>query len=300
MKRKVIQLAGKTLVVSIPSKWAGKYRVKKGDEVEVEEMENRLVISSDKELNSDLTSIDISGTSPMIKRILGALYKTGYDEAEIKFTSTEELETALQVIKDEFIGFEVVKRGKNSLHVKNVATIQYAEFDNVLRRIFLVTLSMAEEGEEAIRANDMRQLKSIIFMDLDVNKYADFCRRILNKKGYSQFRKTPPLYYIVEEMEKTADAVRDMCACALEIKPSSNALLLFHDVAEFIRAFYEIYYSFELKKIPDFGKKRAILKEKILEAIKKSKANDSVLLLHAYIAVESCFNMNGALMAMNF
>ena len=35
IKRKVIQLAGRTLVVSLPSKWAKKHNVQKGDEIVV-------------------------------------------------------------------------------------------------------------------------------------------------------------------------------------------------------------------------------------------------------------------------
>ncbi len=301
MKRKVIQLAGKTFVVSLPNKWATKYNVKKGDELDVEESQYRLVISTKTELNSSSSVIDISGTSPMIKRILGALYKTGYDEVEIKFTTPEELETALNVIKDEFVGFEVIIKSEGSLYVKTVATIQNTEFDNVLRRIFLVLLSMGEEGIKALKDNNQQQLKSVVLMDLDINKYADFCRRILNKTGYFQFSKTPPLYYIVEELEKTADAVRDMCAYALESreKPSQNVLTLCSDTVALIRAFYEIYCSFNLKKLAGFGAKRDAIKKKNRELFVKSNPHDAIFLLHAYTVLETCFNMNGALLAIN-
>ena len=47
MKRKVIQLAHSTAVISLPSKWVKKYGVKKGDEIEVGEEESRLIVTAE-------------------------------------------------------------------------------------------------------------------------------------------------------------------------------------------------------------------------------------------------------------
>ena len=46
MKRKVIQIAESTQLVSLPRKWALKYGVKKGDEVDVLEEGNKIVVST--------------------------------------------------------------------------------------------------------------------------------------------------------------------------------------------------------------------------------------------------------------
>ena len=37
MKRKVINISGNCMMVSLPAKWVAKHNIKKGDEVEVEE-----------------------------------------------------------------------------------------------------------------------------------------------------------------------------------------------------------------------------------------------------------------------
>jgi len=46
MKRKIIQTAGKTMVVSLPSAWVKKYGIKKGEEVEVEERGAEISVST--------------------------------------------------------------------------------------------------------------------------------------------------------------------------------------------------------------------------------------------------------------
>ena len=45
MKRKVIQIADSTQLISLPRKWAQKFNIKKGDELEVEEHDNKIVVS---------------------------------------------------------------------------------------------------------------------------------------------------------------------------------------------------------------------------------------------------------------
>jgi len=43
MKRKVSQIGPATLMVSLPSKWAKQFGVKKGSELEIEEKGNKLL-----------------------------------------------------------------------------------------------------------------------------------------------------------------------------------------------------------------------------------------------------------------
>ena len=47
MKRKLVKQGAATLMVSIPSKWAKANNLDKGDEVELDEFRNRLVLSVD-------------------------------------------------------------------------------------------------------------------------------------------------------------------------------------------------------------------------------------------------------------
>ncbi len=300
VKRKVIQLAGKTLVVSLPNAWARKYNVKKGDEVEVEETDNKLIIGQDKDLFTDAVKIDVSGLSEIaVSRILGAAYKSGYDEATITFTNQSELEALLLTIRESFIGFEIVSRTPCNLIIRNVAVIQYGEFETILRRIFLVTLSMADDGLEAIRTRNELLMRSVVFMDKDINKYANFCRRILNKKGYSTFRKTPPLYYIVEQLEKLGDALRDICIAAQSSKPPKKEVIALHArLCKLIRMIYELYYKFDKNKVSAFFTEWKQLKESIFTAL-KTKDQDVLYLLQLAIALEDCFEISGPLITLN-
>src|SRR3989344_5851925 len=115
MKRKVIQLAEKTLVVSLPSKWARAYNVRKGDEVEVGEAGSKLTISPQSELVEEKTELDVRGLDLEVsRRALGAIFKAGYDEVNVTFEDMKELNKIQEVVREEFIGFEVMNLGKGS------------------------------------------------------------------------------------------------------------------------------------------------------------------------------------------
>ncbi|MBU4502331.1 MAG: AbrB/MazE/SpoVT family DNA-binding domain-containing protein, partial [Nanoarchaeota archaeon] len=88
MKRKVIQMAGKTMLVSLPAPWVKKFGIKKGDELELEEGNQNIIISTKKDYSASKIKIDISDLdTQVIKWTLSAIHKSGYDEVEIIYSS---------------------------------------------------------------------------------------------------------------------------------------------------------------------------------------------------------------------
>ena len=94
MKRKVVQHGASTLIISLPNKWAKTNNVKKGTELEVEERGSELVIGADTEAESEKFDINITGRYKIAHRAISALYKAGYDQLNITFSTPEEEEEA--------------------------------------------------------------------------------------------------------------------------------------------------------------------------------------------------------------
>ena len=138
MGRKLIQHGLSSLTLSLPRKWVQKNNLKKGEEVEVKESGSNLVISAQKHPTHKRISIDVTDSRHMIRRIIGATFKSGYDEVDIKFSSFEELKAVQDLIREQFSGFEIINQAKDSIIVKNVSQTNFEEFDNVLRRLFFV------------------------------------------------------------------------------------------------------------------------------------------------------------------
>lgn len=301
MKRKIIQLAGKTSVVSIPAKWIRKYDIKKGDEVDITEQGNSIVITTNQELlRSEKAKVDITNLDKLTGRVLAALYKSGYDEIEVTFSNTKELENAQNFVRESFIGFEITEQRKNSIVIKKISEIEIEEFDTILRRVFLVLLSVADESYQASAKQDKEWLKQLVLRDKDINKLTDFCRRIINKKGYAKFKRNPPLYFIVEQIEKIGDLYRELCKTAAnnKKKPGKELLALHKTSNDFLRKFYHFYYNFDLKSLNEFAREFENIKKSFKNISHRiSRREDFEYLSWLDQIVEAVFGMNGALMA---
>ncbi len=297
MKRKAIQLANNTLVVSLPAAWVKKTSTKKGDEIDVEDSEGKLILSTESSSTKGQIIVDVSGMDPMIKRILGALYKAGYDEVEVRFSNIKELKTIQEVVREEFLGFEVVDQKKDWLTFKKISHIERNEFNTMLRRMFLIILSMADDSLEAIKKQDKEWLEAIALHDKDVNKIADFCRRVLNTTGAEGFKRIPPAYFIVEQLEKIGDMYRDICKHQVQenSKIDKDTFNIYRQTNIFFRQFYEVYFDFSLESLKEFADERYRLR-KLFEKL-FSKPKDARILFFLNTVVESTFDMNGPLMA---
>lgn len=278
--------------------WAKQHRLKKGDELEVEEAGPKLMVYPRAAAKHGKVSVDVSGTRPMIKRILGALYKVGYNEFEVRFETAEELDSIKEVMS-EFVGFEIIEQGKNHVIIKNVSHIIPDEFDSIQRKMVFVILNMAEDGLAAIKAKNWKELQLLAAMDHDVNRYADFCRRILNTAGHKVVRRVSPSYYIVEQLEKIGDSFEDVCLYCGNNKVSigNEVAALFDKVTAFLRQFQKVYGRFDMKGVADFARAHYELLDEFGNLLRKADKRELPVLASLKVAELDIFDMNGALMA---
>ena len=135
MKRKVIQIAGSTQLVSLPRAWALAHNVKKGDELEVDPQGDKVVVSIDKAVEKfKKTEIDVTDLGPIVQRVLHALYKRGYDEVLVKYASPELLQKVEEMLHDSTIGYEIVEQKQDHCVIKAITGEIGKEFDAKIGR----------------------------------------------------------------------------------------------------------------------------------------------------------------------
>ena len=292
MRRKIALIGPSTLMVSLPSSWAKKYNLKKGNEIEIEENQSRLIISTDKETAKKEITIDVSSLDTMLYRFIGAVYKSGYEQVKIIFKNPKQLETIYEVLRNTCIGFETVEQSKNYIIIKEISKPEKNEFENILRRNFLFLLSVAKDSLEMIKSQNFEELKNVILKDLQINKYSDFCRRLLNKRALTE--NNSALYCIVEQLEKIADMYRELCRYVYEnnIKVEKEILEIYESINNFLSDFYGAFYKFDLEKIESFGSRR----NNILDLIRNSKPKDKNVLFYLNNIFTMTYDLNGVLM----
>ena len=298
MGRKLIQHGMSSLTVSLPRKWVQKNNLKKGGEVEVRESGARLIISTQKHHEHKKIDVDISNAQPMIRKIIGAAFKSGYDEVNIKFSSFEELKAVQDLMREQFSGFEIISQSKGSIVIKNVSQTNFEEFNNVLRRLFFVLNQTASEISDAADKGDFNWIKSITLMKIESDKYADYCRRSINMGFEAEFKRIPPLYVIIEQLEKVMDRYTDICRylSANKIRISGQIKLFLKELAGFQDDFYNLFYKFEIGKMKEFGRKKEILQKKLDQITLQcpKKEIKAVMILDRILNL--IFDLNGPLM----
>ena len=297
MKRSVIQIANSTQLISLPRKWSQKYGIKKGDELDVEEVGGELIIRTEKDTKSDKTEIDIKGKSVLIHRTLSSLYKSGYDEIRVIFENHSELELIQQTINQELIGFEIVEQGKGYIIIKQVSNIAHSEFDAMLRRTFIFLLSNADECLEALKINNFNILEKLIMNDITINKLTDYCRRSLNKKE-GHFKHIGPGYVIIELLEKIGDGYRDLCKYVSknEIKINKQVIELLFKINSLLRDIYKLFYSFNLSDMEKFLIKKEDIDKDISNFIRTVSKGEVLIISHLNIIENNIFYLNGPMM----
>lgn len=293
MKRSVIQLAGKTQVISLPSKWVKKHGIKKGDALEVSEKRNALICSTSKQVYHNQTKINISGLGPMAKRIIAAIYKAGFEEIEVAYSSAKELSLIQEVLAQTCIGFEIVLNKDNLVTIKNLSTIKEDQYDTLLRRTWLTILEMGSELEKAKDANDY---DSIVISDMTINRFTDFCRRVLNTGSY--ISKTPlPDYVIIETVEKVGDQYVDLAQVLKDAKKSKEITDALKELNKLTRIFYALVYHFSHQDLRIFADRQWAFHLKCDALMKKMNKEQSQAIMMMQSIAKTWFNLNGVLIS---
>jgi len=304
MKRKVIQIAGSTQLVSLPREWALAQGIKKGEELDVEVQGDKIIVhsSSQKEPPMERAEFDISGLSTIAKMILGALYKGGYDEIRLNFSSPEELHSVQDVIRNCCVGFEVVDQGKNFIVTRKISDAIYKEFDSVLRRMFLFLKTIATESLDAAKNRDVNGLQSIVGMDTNLNKSSSFCRRVLNKRGHSVFKKTAPIYFIADQLEEIGDDYKEICRAIISnpIKLGDALLDLYQTINAFFDKFTELFYKFSYEKLREFMGAASIVNSKLKDLTLTAPKKDREVFMLLNSIAKKIEGMDGAAILVNF
>lgn len=251
MKRKVNRVGQNTLTVSLPSKWVQKNGILVGDEVEVEEDGGFLNISTNKKERNIQKVIIVKKPNRLMSRSIFNLYRKGVSEIKVKFDDAitiKDIQKNLHLL----MGFEIVDQGKDFVTLRSIMKIDENEFKNTLRRLFLVTKSLAEESYNAIKEKKYSELDGISELESIQNRYYMFCCRAINLQGESMFETPTLVYLMVQRLEDIADDYKYICRYVLELEHknlaiSKETLAYYERVNQVLSHLHEFHYNFNIE-----------------------------------------------------
>lgn len=308
MKRKVIQIAENTLVVSLPTEWVKRFNVNKGDEVDLKEFNDGLIISPINELSAVKSiRINIANLNERVIRwYLSALHKSGYDEIEINYIDKGQLKLIYELMKNLFTGFNIISETKNVVVLKSISKENKDEFDAALRRSFRVTISMGTELIACLKPQtdklDSNKLELIKEKELLNNQLTNFCERLVNKH---RFENSAFLYTIIWNLEKICDNYKyiinelEKKNTTLKTHPhvSKELLDIFELANNYLEQYYDLLFNFNIIKLNaiDENKKQILSKISAL----KLTGIDKEILNHLIVLITQANDFSASIIALN-
>ena len=304
MKRKVIQIAHSTQLISLPRKWALEHGITKGDELDIQEKGDRLIISTDR-IPETQTPIElhIKSLEPMTVRVIHAMYKRGIDEIKVNFDKPSELELIQSALGKETVGYEIVEQNRTSCVIKNVSG-DLEDFDPILRRTFLLLITLADEGLIALKNRNSQDMKNVLPLEESNNRFTTTCRRFLNKRTSEEL--VGPLYCIIEALEKIADQYKYVYSylTSLDLNKAKilpSSIKIFESVNTILKLFYNTFYKLDKDKISEIGRlRKEVVKEwySVIANHKKYNSADLAIISNMLVIAQQVFNITGPLLAL--
>jgi phosphate uptake regulator len=290
MRRKVIQIADSTQLISLPRKWCLTHNIKKGDELDIEENGSKLVVRTDSTPPFASVELDISKLDrTSIMFLIRALYKKGYDEIKINYKSPvathyrTDQEINISTIAHREVsrcpGLEIIEQKDTYLLLKAISVADPKELENILRRTFIMISDTCKDLVAACKTNDARMLESIEEKHDNVTRFINHCCRLINKR--QGLENAHFLYNIVSVLDKILDIMKNSAREMLEYnkKITAESAKILDLIYESYEIFHDLFYRFNLDKVHKMNE----FKEKIYrEIVAKAKIipKEEILLLY--------------------
>lgn len=291
MRRKVIQIGGSTQLISLPRAWAQKYGIKKGDELNIEEDGGKIIVNTENNVPFDDVEIDITGLDKSsIMHTIRALYRRGYDTIKVTFNKpltvdyrTGETPSVISIIHEEvnrLTAVEIIQQKENFCIIKEISETGTKEFDALLRRMFILLTDASKDLLSGLNNNDVIMLQTIEDKHDSIARFASYCLRLLNKKGYSESGKALVMYHIISSFDKIADVLKYTSWRALSYKKklTKKSLSVIEDIDKSLQMYYDFFYKFDMKKLRDLSENREKTKRKISFLTKTVPQHDVLIL----------------------
>ncbi len=298
MKRRIIRLGKTAFTVTLPKKWLNSMNLLDKSEIDCEIRGNEIVFSADKESVSLVTSIDITPLSERaIRWLMSGLHKGGYDEIEIIYKNKHQLDIINELLKDLMMGFTILEQTERRIRIKIITKDTPEEFFPVLRRAFLVALSLADTGLSLIRDQKLDELKELIYLEKTNNQLTNYCQRIIHKGIFPENDNPYFLYVVIWNLEKIADdykyIAQDLTGKSVKIK--KEVIDLFEKVNHHFRAYYELFYDYDEKKLSELSERRKELQNVIKQLLETTKDEDTLIISYLYTILMKCEDFSASM-----
>ena len=291
MRRKIIKQGNNTLTMTLPREWTNEFSIKSGDELELQIKGKALILSTEKLLSQNKKTEDISRLTQILPLFLLSVYRKGYDEVELQFENQHTSIIIENIINNNFTGFHIIDQKKNSCTIKSMSDVNEMDFNEILRKLFLLIKMKLEKISDSLSKKDISDLQQIIAMNGMPSKITNFCHRLISKRNIENIENIHHLYSIVTNLENLDNQLNHLISAIMDLSQKTESPEIISIIKDFSRLysdFYSCYFDFDLHKLVILMNRKNILSGKLDSIFDESKDSSKIFL-----------NLNNSLIYMN-
>jgi phosphate uptake regulator len=174
--RKVLEMGGGTVLISLPKSWAKRNRISRGSSVAVEEISPRRLLvkplgSAEKEKREVVVSYPQEKLAHLINDVTGA-YLIGSDVIRIegKQVISREDRERLKSMIGRLVGLEIMDEDSKSMTIQFLLEPSTLDPEKIARRMANITEGMLRDTREGLTGKDQKVLSMIDERDDEVDR----------------------------------------------------------------------------------------------------------------------------------
>jgi phosphate uptake regulator len=281
MKRKVIKQGHNTLTITLPTTWCQRIGIKEGDEIELSENEDALMIDSQVRESSrsfHMGSKDLERSS--LAKTISACYELGLDKITIDlekdktncwYFGEDDFLNTVDYFIERLVGFEITSHTEKKLTIENLSE-PLLKFNSVISSLFSMTLEGIQNYIECIEnKSHIKRGKSLQnegeIRHSNISRFTSLGWRILYKYPMHNKASTLNNFTIIHHIDKAGDYMRFAYRDTIIDKnsPSKNLIDIAKKCIEYIEMYRSFYSSYDIKKVNHMenlrGEIKALIKE---------------------------------------
>ena len=194
---------------------------------------------------------------------------------------------------------EIVEQTANRCIVKSISSDQPEEVDILIRRCFLVAMSLARLSYDALSSRNFDKLNDSLVMEATVNRLSNYCERLINKSPYKD-EKALYKYLVVWLLESICDDYRDMCQHALSNRRNvlgKDVLGLYEGSVLLLDGLHSFFYKYSDAALEQMRSEVAELKRRSMKL--KLNPYETEFVTHIFCIASRIYDCFGAIIGLN-
>lgn len=284
MRRKLVKQGDNALTVTLPASWTKTNKLSPGNEVNIEEEQNTLIIKPAYIMSLPKTiAITITpGTFNRYRSLLGSYYRQGYDEIHIRYANSKII-PELQKAVDFLYGFEVFEQKENICVIKKMYESEPTQIASFINKMIQTIKTMQNIVINDLQKNKFTSKEEIYQFRNNILRYRDIISRtivyykLLDDKHFPQYTIAMYLWQIARAYNHIYHVV------AKQNKLSKQEYELFTEINVFL---IELFEKQKESKHNYFHEKYDILHKKAEQLLTKKNPHNLFISYNLYILMQ--------------